>query len=256
MSKLMYDARNDVIMTRKQMGHLDTPAPLGNRHRPVPFVDFIEMVDHSLSSHGLEIIHEEFAIAENHNRMFGMMEIGAKSGDLIRDDDWSIFLGLRGAHDYSVPRAIALGSNVMCCSNLCFHGNLGVFSTKQTTNILTRLPSLVDTAVSQIPEAAEKQQLTFDGLRNFQMKQKDGDAALVELLRRGGLAGGQMARAVQEWDRPSYEEHAEQGFTAWRLLNACTEAVKPQSEAGVSMDTINHKTQIQSDFVNELAHVA
>ena len=251
MSNLMYSSK-DVLMTRKQIGQLATPVPLGNRHNPVPFADFIDMVDNSLDNQGMEILTEEFAIGNDHNRFFGMMEIGLKSGDLIRDDDWSIFLGLRGAHDYSVPRALAIGSRVMCCSNLCFHGNIGTFSTKQTTNILTRLPTIIESAVSLIPEVSEKQQLAFDGLRGHQLTQKGGDAALVEILRRGGIAGSQLSRAVQEWDRPSHDEHAEGGFTAWRLMNACTEAVKPQSATGVSVETLSQKTNIISSFCNEL----
>jgi hypothetical protein len=32
---------------------------------------------------------------------------------------------------------------------------------------------------------------------------------------------------LQEWDEPSHEEHAEDGYSMWRLYNAITEAIKP-----------------------------
>ena len=111
--------------------------------------------------------------------------------------------------------------------------------------------SLTLSLTGRVPEMVERQQLTFDKLKDHQMKPRHGDAALVEIMRRGGLSGSQLAKAVAEWDRPCHDEHAEQGFTGWRLLNAVTEAIKPTGVHG--MDLVRQKSIIASNFINEIA---
>ena len=150
-----------------------------------------------------------------------------------------------------MPRAITLGNRVMVCSNLCFSGDIGTMSTKQTTNIWNRLPNLVDQAVAQIPQLAQREDDRVDAYKLFDMSPRHGDAALVEMTRRGALTPAQLGRAIQEWDRPSFDEHTDSGFTAWRLLNACTEAVKPRGER-VNMHTVQERTGIASAFINEV----
>jgi hypothetical protein len=199
---------------------------------------------------------QEYAIQKDGQRMFGLMTVGPKAleGQLITADDWNVMIGIRGAHDQSVQRGITLGSRVMVCSNLCFSGNLGTFVTKQTINIRHRIPGLIRSAVARLPEMAEQLEHTYNAYRNFEMKPRWGDAALVEITRRGGLSSAQLGRAIQEWDRPSHEEHAENGYSAWRLLNACTEALKPTGTMG-NMNIVQDRSQKVSSFLNEVVGI-
>ncbi len=166
-------------------------------------------------------------------------------------DGMELTLGLRGSHNQKVPRGICLGSLVIVCSNLCFNGDMASLSTKQTTNVWNRLPAMVENAVRQIPQLAERETLRHDTYRQFDLKPRIGDAVLVELHRRGAMSGAQLTRAVREWDEPSYEAHAEDGFTAWRLLNAVTEAQKPSGD-NCNMDTVRQRTAIASSFLDEV----
>ncbi|MGL4566355.1 MAG: hypothetical protein ACRCVD_13765, partial [Halioglobus sp.] len=80
-----------------------------------------------------------------------------------------------------------------------------------------------------------------DAYKAFKMQPRWGDAALVELYRREALTSAQLGRAVDEWAAPSFEEHGEDGFNAWRLLNAVTQAQKPSGDQ-VNMDLIRQRT--------------
>lgn len=251
MAKLMYNSATDTFTRRADINLIETPAAKGRFHNPYPFSDFADEVEFALNKNGLQVLSEEYAITKDDNRMFGMMEIAPISGELITADDWKLTVGLRGSHDQRIPRGIALGSQVMVCSNLCFHGNIGTFKTKQTTNIAKRLPVLIQDAVARIPQLAEFQQRKFDAYKNHDFKPRWGDAAIVELMRRGAFTAAQVSRAVKEWDVPSYDEHGELGYNVWRLFNASTEALKPTGNV-VNMNNVQERSQKVAQFMNEI----
>ena len=249
---LMYSG-NDELMTREQVARVATPAGMGARHNPYPFGAYVEDIHHALDVNGIAVANEEFAVGNDGQRLFGMMQLAPKplEGELITAKDWNLTLGLRGSHDQSIARGLVLGSQTIVCSNLMFDGNLGKFTTMQTTHIGSRLPQLIRAAVSRIPEVAHRTEQRYDIYKNFEMRQRWGDAALVEIFRRGGLSGAQLSRAISEWDRPAHEENAEYGFSAWRLMQACTEALKPTG-AQVNMNIVQDRSERVSSFIDEV----
>jgi len=250
MSRLMYNAKNDRILTREQMHMLPIPQAMGRFHQPYPFGDYVEQVAHSLEQTGFEVLHEEYAVQKDNQRMFGLMQIGFE-GESGQSHEWLV--GLRGSHDQSIPRGLTVGSRVIVCSNLCFHGDLATVKTKQTLNIDSRLPDLIREAVRELPHRIIDQDRKFEALKQFQIKPRWGDAALVEIHRRGGFTAAQLSTAVKEWDQSSFEEHDQDGFTAWRLLQAATQAVKPTGDTA-NHDTIRERTEIASKFIESIVH--
>lgn len=248
---LMYNPENENLMTHQQLAQISTPAPRGRFHRPVPFATYVDEVKQAFERAGLKSVQDEFAVSNDGMKMFGVMEVSPIEGELITSNEWKLLCGVRGSHDQSISRDLTLGSSIMVCSNLCFSGNLGTFHTKQTTHIWDRLPLLIYEAVQRIPEMAQRQELAFERYHNSTMKPRAGDAALAELVRRGALTGAQFAKALQEWDEPSYPEHAEDGFSIWRLFNASTQALKPTGN-NVNHHTIRDRTLIVSGFMDEL----
>jgi len=229
MNTLIYPSSTNINYSREQLATVPTPPPLGAFHAPYSFTDFVDTIHHGLELNDIEVVGEEYVTSHENQRLFGALEILVPSieGEYLAASDHRIVLGLRGSHDQSITRGLALGSQVLVCSNLCFNGNLGVISTKQTTNIASRLPGLIREAIELIPGEVQQNEIRFDRYKNEQLKQHEGDAILVELLRRGGLSAPQLGKAVKEWDAPQHDEHAQFDFSVWRLLNACTEAVKP-----------------------------
>lgn len=251
MPNLMYNPAQDIITRREDLSLIETPEARGRFHKPYPFADYVNEVEHQLNAFGIEVVSEEYAVTKDDNRMFGMMEIAPLEGELIKANDWKLTLGLRGSHDERIPRGLALGTQVMVCSNLCFSGDLGTFKTKQTLNIGQRLPALIASAVARIPELAERQETMFDAYKNKTIKHWAGDAALVEMMRRGAFTSAQLAKAVQEWDKPSHDEHAQHGDSVWQLFNASTEALKPTSTR-VNMNTVQQRSQLVQSYMNHI----
>ena len=248
---LLY-AGNDQVVSANALAAIPTPNGIGRFHQPVGYGDFLDLVKHRLDRAGIKIVQEQYVTANDGGRFFGTMEL---SIDGLQSEGMSITLGLRGSHDQSVPRGICLGNRVMVCSNLEFGGDLANVSTKQTSNVWARLPGLVDRAVDRVPGLAQRQVRRAEALKEHTFSSpRHGDAALVEIHRRHGLTAAQLGRAISEWDQPSYEEHAQFGDSAWKLLQACTEAQKPTG-ATINMDTVRERTAVAGSFIDEICGI-
>ena len=253
---LMYSTANDKPITRNQLAMIPTPQSRGRFHRPYPFDTYVEDVHDALDRVDIEAVGEEYAVTKDHQRMFGVMEIQPKvhEGEYISKLDWKLLLGLRGAHDQSIGRGLVIGSQVLVCSNLCFSGNVADFKTKQTTFIASRLPGLIRDAVMQIPAMAERQEKVYDRYKDCQVRDRWGDAALVEMFRQDGLSSAQLGRAINEWHEPTFKEHADLGWNAWRLMNAATQALKPTG-ANFNANLMAQRSQVVSNVVDSVARI-
>ena len=258
MPNLMYNSAKDVLIDRENMRDLQTPAPMGVRHQPYPFHAFADSICDSIVESGFKIEQEEFAVSKDHMRLHGMLHVSNDSavqipnadGALIRYQPdtipaprWNLTVGVRGAHDQSISRGICFGSRVITCSNLCFHGDLGNWKSKQTTNIGLRLPGMVRDAVSGLRGAAESLTVDFDGFNRTAITRDQGDSVLVDIFRSGGFSGSQLARAIEDWDMCSVPEHTANGRTLWWLFNAATFALKPGG-ANVNHDHLRERSTI------------
>lgn len=245
---LMY-GHTDTLVTADQLMAVPTPAPQGRFHQPISFGDTLELVKHRLARAGIGLTQEEHVLTEDGQTYFSQFLVNV---DGFERDGVELMIGLRGSHNQKVPFGLTLGNRVIVCSNLCFSGDLGTFATKQTTNAWRRIPGLVEHAINRIPAMAERESHRIDQYKLFEMKPRWGDAALVEMHRRGAMTAAQLGRAVGEWDAPTYEEHAEDGHTAWRLLNSVTEAMKPTGTSAVNPETLRTRTIQATGFIDEV----
>ncbi|MGQ9671483.1 MAG: hypothetical protein ACUVWY_15205, partial [Desulfosoma sp.] len=200
--------------------------------------------------HGLHIEEEAYGVTYTKEgdpaRYFGVLELASER------TDHSLVVGLRGSYDQSISRGLAVGSRVFVCDNLAFSGEV-TFHTKQTTYIGDRLPRMIAEAAHKVPQLAELQTIRFDRYRQTTLKPRHGDAALVELYRQGVLNTQSLGRAIEEWDHPSHEEHAEDGWSVWRLHNAVTEAIKAKDPERPNVLPVWDRTIKLTRFLDEVA---
>ena len=257
MSNLLYSTAN---INHNELNLLPIPEALGNRHHPYGFGKYVTDIKDAVDMQGLVVVNEEFEVSPNGNQLFGALEVAIQEGELITAKDWKLLIGLRGSHDQSIQRGLSLGSQVMVCSNLCFSGSIGSINTKQTTNIESRIPILLKHSLELVPELAHNQEAQYDKYKQFELNPRHGDAALIELFRRGAFSGAQLTRAVHEWDTPTYIEHTQ--FDAgtdtrslWRLFNACTQSLKPTGNVNNSV-LVAQRSKTISQFMDEIVKVA
>lgn len=213
---------------RDTLGSLRLPQPKGNRHYIRPFIEDVDMIDDLLYDVGMPIKDEAFGVTLDDEGMpkqfFGLLEVGSDK------DDHGLMVGLRGSYDQTLSRGIAVGSRVFVCDNLCFSGEIEI-KTKQTLDIDRRIGSLLRDAIEDVPSLVQRQDNRFEQYRLTRIGQTVGNSILTDMVRTGVLNASQIGRALTEWDKPSHDEHAEDGWSLWRLHNAVTEALKPTNGA-------------------------
>lgn len=236
--------------TRTEIAMMPVPEPMGPRHVVRPFIDDIDLLTEGFKSNGLMIKQEGFGVSMDNKGMpanfFGLFELDHEDAA----DDFSLMVGLRGSYNQRLPRGLAVGSNVFVCDNLAFSGEIALH-TKQTTFVGDRIPAMFADACKRIPTLANLQTRKFEGYRTHRIMQRVGDAMLVEMVRRGIMVPSQLGRALAEWDKPSHDEHAEDGYSLWRLHNAVTEAIKPANPERGAVPAIWDRTTGLTSFLDE-----
>lgn len=248
MNGLMLHAGATAI-SRDGLANLPLPKVLGSRHNPLPFSVDVGLVEKELNSHGLHIEDETYGVLYTKEgdpaRYFGVLELAHEALD------HALVVGLRGSYDQSISRGLAVGSRVFVCDNLAFSGEVTIM-TKQTTNIESRLPKLIASAVQQVPQLAKLQAIRFDKYRATRLPEMVGESALIELVRREVLNANSIHRAITEWDHPSHDEHAENGYSVWRLMNAVTEAIKAKNPEKPNILPVWDRTIVMTRLLDEL----
>jgi hypothetical protein len=250
---LLYPSSTNKPVTIDHLSQLPEPQPMGRFHNPTPFADFVGEIGNSLDRHNISVGESEIVTTnENKNgegqRMFGAMRIFGVGENA---KEFSVVLAFRSSYDQSIKKGLAIGTSVMCCSNLCFSGDLGTWHTKHTTNSALRVKDMIDSAILKLPDAGAREVVRIEKYKSVEILPRTGDTALVHLYKNKALSASQLGTAINEWHKPSHEEHKLNGFSIFRLLNACTESIKPNGTTSNPF-TIEAKTRAQTAFLDQV----
>jgi len=240
--------KDAMIHSRDELRALPLPQPQGPWHQPVPFVDFIDLIDDEISRAGLRVASEEHFTLKDGMRHFGVLTV-TDGYEELGGDGWTMMLGIRGAHDRSMSRGISFGRHVTVCSNGMFTGELGRFFTKQTSHIWDRLRELVRRGIDRIPGLVKDEQDKIERMMMARLALGQGDHILAHVFREGGLSAQQLGHALKEWEVPTFDAHLDEGRNLWLVEQAVTQAVKPAGTAPVSPMVLAEKTQIANRVI-------
>ena len=189
--------------------------------KPVPHSEVIDAVTDVVKAHRWTILDEQYGLARDGQRMFGMIRIN-KSSSM----EWSRCIGIRNSHDRTIAVGLSAGISVHVCSNLCFGGST-VLKRRHTSRI--ELNGLVLEAVN----ALELEFLTLENvaeeLKIDELNDDEVRASLVVAAERQAIPSCDILNVWKEFKHPQHEEFSEP--TRWSLLNAFTETAKKYSPA-------------------------
>ena len=189
--------------------------------KPVPHSEVIDAVTDVVKAHRWTILEEQYGLARDGQRMFGMIRIN-KSSSM----EWSRCIGIRNSHDRTIAVGLSAGLSVHVCSNLCFGGST-VLKRRHTSRI--ELNGLVLEAVN----ALELEFLTLENvaeeLKIDELNDDEVRASLVVAAERQAIPSCDILTVWKEFKHPRHEEFSEP--TRWSLLNAFTETAKKYSPA-------------------------
>ena len=97
------------FVDRNEVALVETPTGTESWH-PVPHIEVIEAVSQVVKAHDWTITEEQFGLAREGQKLFGVMKINKSSSS-----DWVRCIGLRNSHDKSFSVGLSAGISVMVC---------------------------------------------------------------------------------------------------------------------------------------------
>jgi len=118
-----------VRIEKTELMRIGTPSPTKS-WRPIPHSVLVNTLGEVLSTRGLAVKREEYAIQRNGNILFGVLDLNW--GETA---DYYAAIGLRTSNDKSFCLQIAIGLRVFICDNLSFHGDLIALKRRHTAGL-------------------------------------------------------------------------------------------------------------------------
>lgn len=199
------------------------PPPETDSYVPLPYESFITRIEKQIQVEGIKITEERFALAQNRQRLFGLIHLELPG---FGEHDFGCVLGFRNSYDKSCSTGICIGATVFVCDNLSFHGAQLTFLRKHTVNLMRDLSWAITQAVAALPAQFSEQCATFERYRSTELTDERAHHLAIRLYDDDAINLTQIPSLLAEWRSPRHPEFAAGGKTAWRLFNATTEAIK------------------------------
>ncbi len=225
-------------VTREDVDNVATPERT-ETHVPVPHGHFLDTALEALKVNNFQVRQQALALNKGGNQFFGLIEVEHPN---LTTTDHGLVFGIRNSHDRTFPAGLVAGSQVFCCDNLGFSGEVKL-SRKHTSRILRDLNSLVFTAVVKIQQRFGRQLQEFEAYKAHELTHERARFLMVEMVKRGVIGSTSLPKVLQEWENPSHDEFS--GQNVWRLFNGVTEAAKEWTA-----DTVLKRTEKLTVMMN------
>lgn len=201
---------------RQDLLALPTPAST-QTHSIVPHSKIVEALVESLGFRRLDVTRDEYAVTEDGNRMFGVLQINEEAAGV------QFAIGIRNSHDKSFSLGLTVGYRVFVCDNLAFHGDFSPVTRKHTKNF--DYVEVVGGAVDKMQRHFQPMRRQIDAWRGFELPDIRAKAVIYEAFIEQRLdVPKHLARLVhQNYFEPTLDDFKPR--TMWSLSNAFTSAL-------------------------------
>jgi len=217
MSKLMLHG-GGWTATLADLAAVPVPDPTDS-YVPVPYPRLVEEIKLHLPRFGLEVVREEYGLAREGRQVFGVLT--CRNGKPAAD--YALAIGVRSSLDRSLAVGLVLGSNVTCCSNLAFSGEVTMHR-KHTVHIFRDLPDLIYRMLSQVSSMRSRINGEIAAMKVRELPPAHAHHLMVEAVKGNVVPASRLPKIIEAWEEPKHEEFRPR--TAWSLFNAFTEVQK------------------------------
>jgi len=204
-------------LTRDELALVPTPEATSS-HKPIPHIEVVNALIEVLGFRNIGIHKEEYCMASNGMRFFGIMELTQTFTGC------RFALGIRNSNDKSLALAITVGYRVNVCDNLMFAGDFTPVMRKHTKN--ANLLESLTLGVDQMQRNFKPMVEAVEFWRQSQITDVQAKMLIYEAFIEGKLeAPKHLAPDVHRiYFNPTVEEFAPR--TMWSLSNSFTLAFK------------------------------
>ena len=225
-----------------------------NTYQPIAFHELVEIVKNSANEIfnvsgmvSVDNVKEDYLVSKNDQQFFGTLtysypddcysgEVYSGEGD---NNDTKLTIGIRSSYDKSIANGIAIGGQVIVCSNLMFVGDI-TYMRKHTKNSINDIVDQINGAINEQVKYYTKLQDDKEYLKDVFISHEVGNYLLGNLFGNRLINSGQLLTASTCWNKKWYHQDFMQEYyrprnkikthvynkTAWVLYNCITEGLK------------------------------
>lgn len=212
MSGVLIAHRGAVKVSKEALLQIGAPSPTKS-WRPIPHGTLVNTLGQVLSTRGIAVKREEYAIQRNGNILFGVLDLAW--GETA---EYYAALGLRTSNDKTFCLQIAIGLRVVICDNLAFHGDLIALKRKHTAKL--DLVEELTTAIRRYELGYGQYQRQVEVLQRTPWSHREARERIYTAFARRIIP----VRLFHDVALPYVER--EEICTAWEVLNSFTRAMK------------------------------
>lgn len=211
-------------------------------YKPVPHGDLITFIESSIRQRGLDIVSKKFRCSNEGLIASGKFKVSMKEEDL------SFMIAFENSYNKQVALRVALGAEVMICSNGMLIGDMGNFLRRHTKSVNNDYKSKIELAL-------DNSYLAFNSAKSFKNESKKitlDEKTKAELIGRlyveqEILTSTQISIVKKEIKSPSINYSSPN--TLWEFYNYCTFALKKSHPT----DWMESHLKIHEFFTNEFS---
>jgi hypothetical protein len=195
---------------------------------PVPHARVPELIIDAVKTNGWDFVGTngdrfQMVMTENSSKLFGVCKIvipGVETGS-----DFQMALGFRNSQDKTLSLRIAVGTNVIVCSNLLIRGEIMV---KEYHGPNMDPINLINRAFDMIPGAAKSLSGWMGNMREIKITEDNGVAFLAEAVERKALSTFDFMEVRANFLSAYRDENPaiDYGNSLWSAVQACSESWK------------------------------
>jgi hypothetical protein len=214
---------SDKQVTREDLLLLSTPEAT-DTFSPISHYDFVtlivEVAMRMLTGAGYTLMDLSLRINHTGLRLFGYATFQQEETDL------RLAVGFRQGLDKSMSAGVAIGGQVVVCSNLCFSGQ-EVLLRMHRGDVIAALRRKIMDCLFDAPDHFRSLQHDVAAMRSGWITDKDAYQAMGLMFGQKVLMPTQLTKVRTEWLEPSHDhDRGDRDRSIWSLYNAVTEVYK------------------------------
>jgi hypothetical protein len=199
----------------------EVPAPRGTKTWfPVSHGVVVNTVESQLVDSGFSIAKARYAVGKDGLRAFATLDLISPVAPGV-----SLAVGIRNSNDQTFPISFAAGSRVFVCDNLAFKAE-SVVSRKHTRFGRDRFEGALSVVIKSLNAFRDAESRRITLMQSHELASEVADSLILQSFERGIIGARTLPAVIQEYRKPRHVEFEPR--TAWSLLNAYTEALKPR----------------------------
>ena len=247
MKNLIYSSNK---VSYDELSKIETPAPMGSRHVPIPHHELVDIAKRELDRNGFNVFQEEHGTSENGMNCFSGFAIRKTGFD---NEDRELVFGLRNSHNQKFASSAAIGSSMLVCDNLCFSSDI-TLSRKHTGSILNDLPLVMNKAIHSIQETWDTEGKRIETYKNTEANEVE---VINKLLKAGLIKSTKIGDFFDLVENGGVDVNGTKGAfhehrgTLWNIFNAVTESYK-----SLTANNVMHLPRMTMETQNILDRIA